>query len=112
MTTLGKLTTSICLLLPSRSRTNSLSSTWPMVAGSRRRCGGTPACFAATPAQRRNWEILPFGDAVGWDEIDEYISAKGAHHRRRGARRRTARTKLPNSPRFLRAREILGPDMR
>jgi len=35
-----------------------------------------PRLFAATPAQRRNWEILPFGDAVGWDEIDEYISAK------------------------------------
>jgi len=35
-----------------------------------------PRLFAATPAQRRNWEILPFGDAVGWEEIDEYISAK------------------------------------
>ncbi|NMG42050.1 DUF2442 domain-containing protein [Chelativorans sp. ZYF759] len=35
-----------------------------------------PRLFAATPAQRRNWEILPFGDAVGWEEVDEYISAK------------------------------------
>jgi len=35
-----------------------------------------PRLHAATPVQRRNWEILPFGDAVGWEEIDEYISAK------------------------------------
>ena len=35
-----------------------------------------PRLAAASPAQRRKWEILPFGDAVGWEEIDEYISAK------------------------------------
>ena len=35
-----------------------------------------PRLQAATPDQRKAWEILPFGDAVGWDEIDEYISAK------------------------------------
>lgn len=35
-----------------------------------------PRLQAATPAQRERWEILPFGDAVGWEEIDEYISAK------------------------------------
>ena len=35
-----------------------------------------PRLHAATPEQRKAWEILPFGDAVGWDEIDEYISAK------------------------------------
>ena len=35
-----------------------------------------PRLQAATPAQRANWEILPFGDAVGWEEIDEYVSAK------------------------------------
>ncbi len=35
-----------------------------------------PRLAAASPAQRKNWEILPFGDAVGWEEIDEYISAK------------------------------------
>jgi len=35
-----------------------------------------PRLHAASPQQRRNWAILPFGDAVGWEEIDEYISAK------------------------------------
>ncbi|KEQ02319.1 DUF2442 domain-containing protein [Pseudorhizobium pelagicum] len=35
-----------------------------------------PRLYAASPEQRRKWEILPFGDAVGWEEIDEYISAK------------------------------------
>jgi len=35
-----------------------------------------PRLAAASRAQRENWEILPFGDAVGWEEIDEYISAK------------------------------------
>ncbi|MCO6187205.1 DUF2442 domain-containing protein [Rhizobium sp. L1K21] len=35
-----------------------------------------PRLQAANPEQRAKWEILPFGDAVGWEEIDEYISAK------------------------------------
>ena len=35
-----------------------------------------PRLAGATQAQRQNWEILPFGDAVGWEEIDEYVSAK------------------------------------
>lgn len=35
-----------------------------------------PRLHAASPEQRKKWEILPFGDAVGWEEIDEYISAK------------------------------------
>jgi hypothetical protein len=35
-----------------------------------------PRLAAATPAQRGKWKILPFGDAVGWEEIDEYVSAK------------------------------------
>ena len=35
-----------------------------------------PRLQAATPAQRQAWEILPFGDAVGWEAIDEYVSAK------------------------------------
>jgi hypothetical protein len=35
-----------------------------------------PRLHAASPQQRDKWEILPFGDAVGWEEIDEYISAK------------------------------------
>ncbi|TWF52752.1 DUF2442 domain-containing protein [Neorhizobium alkalisoli] len=35
-----------------------------------------PRLQAASPADRDGWKILPFGDAVGWEEIDEYISAK------------------------------------
>lgn len=35
-----------------------------------------PRLQAATAQQRQEWEILPFGDAVGWEAIDEYISAK------------------------------------
>ena len=35
-----------------------------------------PRLHQATSEQRQNWEILPFGDAVGWEEIDEYISAE------------------------------------
>ena len=35
-----------------------------------------PRLQAASAEERKNWEILPFGDAVGWVEIDEYISAK------------------------------------
>jgi hypothetical protein len=35
-----------------------------------------PRLQAATEEQRKDWEILPFGDAVGWEAIDEYISAK------------------------------------
>ena len=36
-----------------------------------------PRLFKATPEQRLSWRILPFGDGVEWDEIDEHISAKG-----------------------------------
>jgi hypothetical protein len=35
-----------------------------------------PRLAKASPEQRAKAEILPFGDAVGWEEIDEYISAK------------------------------------
>lgn len=35
-----------------------------------------PRLHQATHEQRERWEILPFEDAVGWEEIDEYISAK------------------------------------
>lgn len=35
-----------------------------------------PRLRAASAEQRKAWQILPFGDAVGWEEIDEYISAK------------------------------------
>lgn len=34
-----------------------------------------PRLEAASSKQRQQWKILPFGDAVGWEEIDEYISA-------------------------------------
>ena len=35
-----------------------------------------PRLAKASPEQRAKGEVLPFGDAVGWEEIDEYISAK------------------------------------
>lgn len=35
-----------------------------------------PRLAKATTEQRAKGEILPFGDAVGREEIDEYISAK------------------------------------
>lgn len=35
-----------------------------------------PRLHAASAEERAKWAVLPFGDAVGWDEIDEYISAK------------------------------------
>jgi hypothetical protein len=31
----------------------------------------------ATVKQRNAWEVLPFGDGIEWNEIDEHISAKG-----------------------------------
>ena len=36
-----------------------------------------PRLRSATPAQRANWDIMPFGDAVEWPEIDEHVSVKG-----------------------------------
>jgi Protein of unknown function (DUF2442) len=36
-----------------------------------------PRLHDATPAQRANWDIMPFGDAVEWPEIDEHVSVKG-----------------------------------
>lgn len=35
-----------------------------------------PRLHAASFEDRQKWEILPFGDAVGWEDLDEYISAK------------------------------------
>lgn len=35
-----------------------------------------PRLAKASPDQRAKGAILPFGDAVGWEDIDEYISAK------------------------------------
>jgi Protein of unknown function (DUF2442) len=36
-----------------------------------------PRLHAATPEQRAKWDIMPFGDAVEWPEIDEHVSVKG-----------------------------------
>jgi Protein of unknown function (DUF2442) len=36
-----------------------------------------PRLRDATPEQRANWDIMPFGDAVEWPEIDEHVSVKG-----------------------------------
>ncbi len=36
-----------------------------------------PRLFAATPEQRASWKIMPFGDAIEWQEIDEHVSVKG-----------------------------------
>jgi hypothetical protein len=36
-----------------------------------------PRLLEATPEQRAIWEIMPFGDAVEWPEIDEHVSVKG-----------------------------------
>jgi hypothetical protein len=35
-----------------------------------------PRLHAASADEKQKWEILPFGDAVGWEDLDEYISAK------------------------------------
>ncbi|WP_371398045.1 DUF2442 domain-containing protein [Fretibacter rubidus] len=36
-----------------------------------------PRLFKASVKQRNAWAILPFGDGIEWDEIDEHISARG-----------------------------------
>jgi Protein of unknown function (DUF2442) len=36
-----------------------------------------PRLLRATPEQRTNWEILPFGDALHWPEIDEDLDVQG-----------------------------------
>jgi Protein of unknown function (DUF2442) len=36
-----------------------------------------PRLLEATPAQRAGWQIMPFGDAIEWPEIDEHVSVKG-----------------------------------
>ena len=36
-----------------------------------------PRLQNATPRQRDAWEILPFGDALHWDEIDEDLDVIG-----------------------------------
>jgi hypothetical protein len=36
-----------------------------------------PRLSEATPEQRTRWQIMPFGDAIEWPEIDEHVSVKG-----------------------------------
>ena len=36
-----------------------------------------PRLWKATPEQRSAWQIMPFGDAIEWPEIDEHVSVKG-----------------------------------
>ncbi|MGH6900174.1 MAG: DUF2442 domain-containing protein [Geminicoccaceae bacterium] len=36
-----------------------------------------PRLLQATPEQRAKWEIMPFGDAIEWQEIDEHVSVRG-----------------------------------
>jgi hypothetical protein len=36
-----------------------------------------PRLLRATPEQRDNWEILPFGDALHWPDIDQDLDARG-----------------------------------
>jgi hypothetical protein len=35
-----------------------------------------PRLLRATPEQRNNWQILPFGDALHWPEIDEDLDVR------------------------------------
>ena len=37
----------------------------------------SPRLFEASPEEREKWSIMPFGDAIEWDEIDEHLSVKG-----------------------------------
>ena len=30
-----------------------------------------------TPERRAGWRIMPFGDAIEWDAIDEHVSIRG-----------------------------------
>jgi hypothetical protein len=36
-----------------------------------------PRLLHATPAQRENWEILPFGDALHWPDLEEDLDVHG-----------------------------------
>jgi hypothetical protein len=36
-----------------------------------------PRLWKATPEQRAGWQIMPFGDAIEWPELDEHVSVKG-----------------------------------
>ena len=32
---------------------------------------------SASPGERAQWRIMPFGDAIEWEDLDEHISVKG-----------------------------------
>jgi hypothetical protein len=36
-----------------------------------------PRLLRVTPEQRNNWQILPFGDALHWPDIDEDLDVHG-----------------------------------
>jgi hypothetical protein len=36
-----------------------------------------PRLAEATPEQRAGWRIMPFGNAIEWQEIDEHVSVEG-----------------------------------
>ena len=52
-----------------------------------------PRLLAATPEQRAAWQVMPFGDAIEWPEIDEHVSVKGL------LRGKPVRSARPNQPR-------------
>ena len=49
----------------------------------------------ATPAQRRNWELISDGHGVHWPDIDEDISAEGMLHGIPAQRPRSQRSTTP-----------------
>lgn len=36
-----------------------------------------PRLVNADADLRRRWTLMPFGDAIEWDELDEHVSVKG-----------------------------------
>ncbi len=36
-----------------------------------------PSLLKATPSERENYQILPFGDAIHWPDIDEDLDVRG-----------------------------------
>ena len=64
-----------------------------------------PRLLRATPAQRAAWRIMPFGDAIEWQEIDEHVSVKGC-----AASRPAARSHLEGDGRHRLC--IAGPKLR
>jgi hypothetical protein len=36
-----------------------------------------PRLLRATPEQRDNWQILPFGDVLHWPDLDEDLDVQG-----------------------------------